>query len=86
MTFETTLDKAGRLALPKPLLDKMRLGPGDRVLLESEGEQIILRPERPPATLKKKRGVWVYQGEPSRVSLPVLIEREREKRLRKLHR
>ncbi len=85
MAVKTTLDKACRLALPKALLEKMRLGPGDRVLLECEGEQIILRPERHAATIKRKRDVRVYQGEPSSMSLCVLIDREREKRLRELY-
>jgi len=62
----------------------MRLAPGDSVLLESEGEKITLRPDRPRATLKKEHGVWVYQGEASGLSLADWIELEREKRLREI--
>jgi len=79
-----SLDKAGRVVLPKALRDRMRLGPGDDLLVESEGERITLRPVRPQATLKKEYGVWVYQGELSDESIPGLIEREREKRAREL--
>ena len=39
---------------------------------------------RPKAHLKKERGVWVYQGEPTRQSIPDLLDRERDKRLREL--
>jgi hypothetical protein len=39
---------------------------------------------RPKALLKKERGVWVYQGEPTEVSVTAVIDREREKRLRQL--
>ncbi len=78
------LDKAGRVVLPKALRDKMRLEPGDNLLIESEGEQITLRPIRPRAALKKEYGIWVYQGEPADQSIPDLIEGEREKRIREL--
>jgi len=82
VTTKITLDKAGRVVLPKPLRDQLQLGPGDSLQLESEGEQITLRPIRPKATLKKEYGIWVYQGEATEASIPDLIDRERDKRLR----
>jgi AbrB family looped-hinge helix DNA binding protein len=84
MTTKITVDRAGRIVIPKPLREKMGLGPGDTLQLESEGEQITLRPLRPKPALKKEYGVWVYQGEPTDVSITDLIDREREKRLREL--
>jgi len=84
MVVKASIDKAGRLVLPKPLRDKLRLAPGDGVLLESEGEQITLRPDRPQATLKKKRGIWVYHGSRTDISLSELIDHEREKRSREI--
>lgn len=84
MTTKVSVDKAGRVVLPKPLRDKMQLAPGDELVIESEGERITLRPIRPQASLKKEHGVWVYQGEPSGASIPELIAQEREKRLREL--
>ena len=82
MTSKLTLDKAGRVLIPKPLRQELRLGPGGTLQLESEGEQITLRPMRAKALLKKERGVWVYQGESTETSITALIDREREKRLR----
>ena len=83
-----SLDKAGRVVLPKDLRDKLRLEAGDELLVEETGEQIVLRPVRAQATLKKERGVWVYQGAPgaeqSSESLPDLIDAARDKRLREL--
>lgn len=76
------LDKAGRVVLPKRLRQQMHLAPGDILELESEGERLTLRPVRPQALLKKEYGVWVYPGEPAAVSIPDLIDREREQRLR----
>jgi len=84
MTARITVDKAGRIVLPKPLREEMRLGAGDTLQLESEGDRITLRPVRPRAMLRKKYGVWVYEGEPTDASITELIEREREKRLREL--
>jgi AbrB family looped-hinge helix DNA binding protein len=84
MTTKLKLDNAGRVLIPKPLRQALHLGPGDTLHLDSEGEQITLRPERPKAQLKKERGVWVYQGERTNASVSDLIDREREKRLRAL--
>lgn len=60
-----TLDKGGRVVLPKSVRDELQLAPGDALELESSGEQITLRPLRGNAPLCKKRGIWVYRsGEP----------------------
>ena len=60
-----TLDRAGRIVVPKPLRDKLQLMPGDELELESLDDRITLRPVRGGAQLKKKRGVWVFRcGEP----------------------
>jgi AbrB family looped-hinge helix DNA binding protein len=82
MATKLTLDKAGRVVLPKPLRDRLQLAPGDTLHLESEGERITLRPVRQNVMLKKKLGVWVYQGESTDTSIADLIDRERENRLR----
>jgi DNA-binding transcriptional regulator/RsmH inhibitor MraZ len=55
MAAKLTLDKAGRVLVPKRI--------------------------RPKAVLKKERGVWIYQGEPTKVSITAVIARERMKRL-----
>jgi AbrB family looped-hinge helix DNA binding protein len=84
MNTNLTLDKAGRVLIPKALRQELHLGPGDTLQLESKGEEITLRPLRPQALLKKERGVWVYQGEPAHASIPDLIDRQREQRLREV--
>jgi AbrB family looped-hinge helix DNA binding protein len=82
MTSKLSLDKAGRIVIPKALRQKLHLGTGDTLELESDGDAITLRPLRPKALLRKERGVWVYEGDPTQASIPDLIDREREKRLR----
>jgi AbrB family looped-hinge helix DNA binding protein len=84
MDAKVTLDQAGRVVLPKPLRDRMRLRPGETLSVESEGERIILRPIRHEPALKKEYGVWVYHGEAAEVPISDLIDRERDKRLREL--
>jgi len=80
MNTKLTLDKAGRVVLPKPLRDRLQLAPGDTLHLETEGERITLRPVRQNVMLKKEFGVWVYQGESTDTSITDLLDRERENR------
>jgi|SRR6516225_12252632 len=61
MIAKITLDKAGRVVIPKPLRDELQLGPGDSFELDNEGELITLRPVRTTVPLQKERGVWVYR-------------------------
>ena len=63
--MKLTVDKTGRITLPKPLRDKMRLVPGTALHLESDGDTIMLRPIGRPAKLAKELGIWVFQGGPS---------------------
>ncbi len=62
MTAKLTIDKAGRVVLPKPVRDDLQLAPGDALDLESTGDSITLRPCRGHAPLRKKRGVWVLSS------------------------
>jgi AbrB family looped-hinge helix DNA binding protein len=57
-----TLDKAGRVVIPKTLRDELRLEAGDTLHLESGGEQVILRPVRSSSPLRKEHGVWVFRS------------------------
>ncbi len=65
MTSLLTVDKAGRVVLPKPVRDELQLRAGDSLELESSEDRIVLRPVRGTGPLRKKRGVWVFRaGEP----------------------
>jgi AbrB family looped-hinge helix DNA binding protein len=61
MNTTVTLDKAGRVVIPKNLRDEMHLEPGDALALEFEGESVTLRPIRSSNPLRKERGVWVFR-------------------------
>jgi AbrB family looped-hinge helix DNA binding protein len=55
-----TIDKAGRLVLPKPMRDALHLKPGDTLEIEKNGDAIILRPPQTKAVLRRKNGFWVF--------------------------
>lgn len=77
--MKATLDKAGRIVLPKPLRDEFNLEAGDSLEIESSGEDITLRPARGQAQLRKKHGVWVFRsGEP----LPAATVRDTVREIR----
>jgi AbrB family looped-hinge helix DNA binding protein len=83
MTTTLTVDKAGRVVLPKAVREELQLSAGDSLELESSEDRIVLRPLRGMAGLEKKQGIWVLRmGRP--VSAEVVnktlrqIRRERE--------
>lgn len=83
MNTTLTVDKAGRVVLPKPVRDEMQLRAGDSLELESSEDRIVLRPRRGESGLRKKQGIWVFStGEPisAEATEEVLrqIRRERE--------
>jgi len=84
MNMKITVDRSGRLVLPKPVRDKMRLVAGSTLELETEGERITLRPVRPRAALGKELGIWVFQGTSTDDSIPDLLRESREKRMREM--
>lgn len=59
MNIRLTIDKAGRVVLPKALREELHLEAGDALEMESAGEQISLRPVRGTGLLTKEHGVWV---------------------------
>ena len=82
MVTKLTLDRAGRVVLPKPVRDELHLGPGDALELESSESEIVLRPVRTTMPLRKKHGVWVLRtGKPLGTSvIDETIRKVREER------
>ena len=65
MNSRVTLDRAGRIVLPKTLRDELHLSPGDTLDLTVKGDEVTLRPRRGATPLQKERGVWVFRtGKP----------------------
>ncbi len=59
MITTISIDKAGRVVLPKTIRDQLQLGPGDSLDLESSEDRVVLRRSRSKSRMYKKRGVWV---------------------------
>jgi AbrB family looped-hinge helix DNA binding protein len=65
MRSKVTLDRAGRVVLPKTLRDELHLSAGDTLDLTVKGDEVTLRPRRGATPLQKERGIWVFRtGEP----------------------
>jgi len=62
MVATLTIDKAGRIVLPKPMRDELQLRAGDSLEVESSEGEVILRPARGKPRIYKKQGVWVMHG------------------------
>jgi len=62
MSMTVTIDRAGRVVIPRLLRDEFHLEPGDTLRLESDGERLTLRRVRSASPLRKKRGIWVFHG------------------------
>ncbi len=86
MNATLTVDKAGRVVLPKPVRDELQLAAGDSLELESSGDRIVLRPVRGTAGLRKKQGIWVFRtGQPiSSASVNETIRQLREERIQQI--
>jgi AbrB family looped-hinge helix DNA binding protein len=82
MATHLTIDKAGRVVIPKSVREELRLEPGDSLEMESAGESITLRPVRGTGPLVKEDGVWVFRaGQPLPASATDgLLQRLREER------
>jgi len=75
------VDKAGRVVLPKPVRDNMRLVPGSSLALEERADGILLRPIKRRASLVEKDGLLVHRGEaPLGLDWSRLVEDCREER------
>jgi len=68
MNTTVTLDKAGRVVIPKTLRDELHLEAGDSLELVSEGDRMTLRPVRTGSALRKEHGVWVFRRDGTTIS------------------
>ena len=80
-----TIDKAGRLVVPKPVRDRLGLQAGVELELTEVQDGLLLRPNAREPSLIEIEGVWVHQGEPQgQVDATAFIKQEREDRIRHL--
>ncbi|MGA7559111.1 MAG: AbrB/MazE/SpoVT family DNA-binding domain-containing protein [Terriglobales bacterium] len=61
MNATLSIDRAGRLVIPKPVRDQLQLEPGESLEMESFEDHVVLRPVRGNATAYRKRGILTFQ-------------------------
>lgn len=62
-SMDTTLDRFGRVLIPKDIRDDAGLLPGSVLSVEPVEEGILLRPLEAEPHLRLKNGILVYTGE-----------------------
>ena len=56
MNGKVTIDRVGRVVLPKKLRDELHLSPGDILDVTLQGDQVTLRPRRSAGRVFQTRG------------------------------
>ncbi|MFP4067440.1 MAG: AbrB/MazE/SpoVT family DNA-binding domain-containing protein [Spirochaetaceae bacterium] len=60
--MKVTIDKAGRIVIPKHVRDRYHLQPGTELEIENEPNGISLRVQDTKPSLIRKRGILVHHG------------------------
>ncbi|MFM7735909.1 MAG: AbrB/MazE/SpoVT family DNA-binding domain-containing protein [Alphaproteobacteria bacterium] len=77
-----SMDKAGRLVLPKAVRERLHLVPGAVLSIEVREDRVELRPVESGPSLAKRDGWWVHLGRaPADPPLEEAVARHREERL-----
>jgi AbrB family looped-hinge helix DNA binding protein len=61
--MQTSIDKFGRILVPKELRDGMGLAPGAPVELERSGDSLVITPRTQSPLLVREGNVLVFTGE-----------------------
>lgn len=77
-----TLDRFGRIVIPKAMRDRLGLVPGDELTIEAGYDGLYLRLRQPEPDLVREGSVLVYCGELTE-DVADFVSRQREERLRK---
>jgi len=59
MARAATIDVAGRLVIPKPIRQRLRLVAGTRLHITEEDDRLVLSPERPEPRLVEQDGYLI---------------------------
>jgi AbrB family looped-hinge helix DNA binding protein len=83
--MKVTIDAAGRIVVPKPLRDRLRLREGSTLEIEENASSFVLRLVTQSPAIVLRDGLLVYVGEvPRSVRQDKLVEDLREERLDEL--
>lgn len=60
MNAITTIDKAGRLVVPKQMRDSLHLKAGDELEVEQDGDSLVLRHRISGPNMTREKGILVF--------------------------
>ncbi|HEY5999044.1 MAG TPA: AbrB/MazE/SpoVT family DNA-binding domain-containing protein [bacterium] len=60
--MKTTLDRFGRVVVPKSLRTRLGLRAGAAVVIEEEGDHLVLRPVAEEPALALRDGILIFTG------------------------
>ena len=83
--METTLDRFGRVVIPKHVRDNMGLEAGTILQIEKEGKKIVLHPVQREPQVMEKKGILVFTGT-SVGDVGFALHEHRKNRLKKMSR
>jgi AbrB family looped-hinge helix DNA binding protein len=83
--MQVKIDKAGRIVLPKPVRDRLRLRQGSDLEIEELPDGVLLKPVDQRPSMIKEKGVWVYVGSvPKGFDWDNMVDADREDRIKYL--
>ena len=77
--MQSTLDRFGRVVIPKPVRDELHLTPGTALSVEERNGEIVLKPTWEEPSLKRKGGLLVFAGQPTGDLLDAVDKHRRER-------
>jgi len=57
-----TIDKLGRISIPKKVREDLGITPNTKLTIEKDGRRIIIEPVRSDAPVTEKEGILVFTG------------------------
>lgn len=60
--MKTTLDRFGRVIVPKVIRDRLGLVPGAELTIDVHENEVVLKPVEHEAHLKRENGILVFAG------------------------
>jgi len=82
-TVETTLDKFGRVVIPKKIRDHLGLKSGEVLRIERLEDEVMLKPLREESPLHNKEGVLIFSGAATGNMIEA-VRLHREEQIRKI--
>lgn len=82
MEAQTTVDRFGRVVIPKATRDHFGLVPGSALTVTDVEAGVLLKPSSPMASLRVKGGVLVFSGDVTGAA-DAPVRRDRSERIRR---